>query len=69
MCSAGARLHADRPVGIDPQASPRRRGAGEIAHEAVALAHHAGWLRHGRQRQQQENRECLKIYRATHSCP
>ena len=51
--SAGARLHADRPVGIDPQAATRRRAAGEIAHEAVSLAYQAAWLRQGRHGQQQ----------------
>ena len=52
----------------------RRRPAGavpeKVAHETVALADHAAGLRRGRQRQQQQqNRECPKIYRAKHSCP
>ena len=41
----------------------------EIARKAVAFADQAAGLRHRRQGQQQENRDCLKIYRAMHSCP
>ena len=68
-CGGNAGLQADRPVGIDAQAAAGRSGAKEIAHEAVALADYAGLLRHRQHWQQKENRDCLKICRATHSCP
>src|ERR1035438_9911347 len=62
-------LHVDRPVGIDPQTAACRHGAGELAHEAIALVRQAGWLRHGHERQQEEDQVCPKMYRSTHSCP
>src|ERR1019366_2832798 len=45
------------------------RGAVKGAHKGGKRADNGGWLRHGHQRQQQEGGECLKICRATYSCP